>query len=294
MPEEKIKVKDIAAELEVQPKDMLRALRKLGLPAKSTASSISLDDATRVRDHFTVQKQQDVERTEIQRDIIVRRRRARQSSSASDHQRMVPDQMPEPVIDKADASAGSSGSEKQAASAPLHVADKTEMSDTTHTMEGDIPIAGNIPAAEATPPAASVDEVAATERVVSRQDDDTPDVAEMQSSDTDESEQSHFVAAEPNGKISKTSRLTRPDASAVPDGSSAPTLASRPAEMRAKDSGDGEHDANDAVPHRTQDHTAALRAKVISRPAPSSQERPAPRPAGGRPAAVGSHESGPR
>ena len=294
MPEEKIKVKDIAAELEVQPKDMLRALRKLGLPAKSTASSISLDDATRVRDHFTVQKQQDVERTEIQRDIIVRRRRARQSSSASDHQRMVPDQMPEPVIDKADASAGSSGSEKQAASAPLHVADKTEMSDTTHTMEGDIPIAGNIPAAEATPPAASVDEVAATERVVSRQDDDTPDVAEMQSSDTDESEQSHFVAAEPNGKISKTSRLTRPDASAVPDGSSAPTLASRPAEMRAKDSGDGEHDANDAVPHRTQDHTAALRAKVISRPAPSSQERSAPRPAGGRPAAVGSHESGPR
>ncbi|BAV91542.1 translation initiation factor IF-2 [Candidatus Desulfovibrio trichonymphae] len=304
MPEEKIKIKDIAAELEVQPKDMLRALRKLGLPAKSTASSISLDDATRVRDHFTVQKQQDVERTEIQRDIIVRRRRARQSSSASDHQRMVPDQTPEPVIDKADASAGSSGSEKQAASAPLHVADKTEMSDTTHTMEGDIPIVGNVPAAEETPPAASVDEVAATEqkptqrdlsrtkksvsqtspaRVVSRPDDDTPDVVETQSSDTDKSEQSHFVAAEPNGKISKTSRLTRPDASAVPDGSSAPTLSSRPAEMRAKDSGaDGEHDAN------------ALRAKLISRPAPSSQEHSVSRPAGGRPAAVGAHESGPR
>ncbi|MDR0816135.1 MAG: translation initiation factor IF-2 [Desulfovibrio sp.] len=317
MPEEKIKIKDIAAELEVQPKDMLRALRKLGMPVKSTVSFISLDDATRVRDHFSGQKQQDVERTEIiQRDIIVRRSRARQSSSASDHQRMAPDQKPEPVIEKAETSAGSSASEKQAASVPLHAADKTEISDTTHTMEGDIPIAGNVPAAEETPPAASVDEVAATEqkstqrnlsrtkkpvrqtspaRVVSRPDKDTPDVAETQSSNADGSEQPHFVAAEPNGKISKTSRLTRPDASAVPDGSSAPTLSSRPAEMRAKDSGaDGEHDANGAAPHRTQDHTTALGVKVISRPAPSSQKYSAPRPPGGRPAAVGSHESGPR
>ena len=33
MPEEKIKIKDLAGELDVQSKDMLCALRELGLPA---------------------------------------------------------------------------------------------------------------------------------------------------------------------------------------------------------------------------------------------------------------------
>ena len=75
MPEEKIKIKDLAGELDVQSKDMLRALRELGLPAKSTAGSVSVEDAARLRGHFAGQKQGGVERTEVQPNVIVRRRR---------------------------------------------------------------------------------------------------------------------------------------------------------------------------------------------------------------------------
>ena len=46
MPEEKIKIKDLAGELDVQSKDMLRALRDLGLPAKTTAGSVSVEGAS--------------------------------------------------------------------------------------------------------------------------------------------------------------------------------------------------------------------------------------------------------
>ena len=75
MPEEKIKIKDLAGELDVQSKDMLRALRELGLPAKSTAGSVSVEDAARLRGHFAGQKQGGVERTEVHPNVIVRRRR---------------------------------------------------------------------------------------------------------------------------------------------------------------------------------------------------------------------------
>ena len=75
MPEEKIKIKDLAGELDVQSKDMLRALRDLGLPAKTTAGSVSVEDAARLRDHFAGRKQGGVERTEVQPNVIVRRRR---------------------------------------------------------------------------------------------------------------------------------------------------------------------------------------------------------------------------
>ena len=51
MPEEKIKIKDLAGELDVQSKDMLRALRDLGLPAKTTAGSVSVEDAARLREN---------------------------------------------------------------------------------------------------------------------------------------------------------------------------------------------------------------------------------------------------
>lgn len=75
MPEEKVKIKDLLGELEVQAKDMLRALRELGLSAKSTAGSVSVEDAARLRGHFAGQKQDGVERTEVQPNVIVRRRR---------------------------------------------------------------------------------------------------------------------------------------------------------------------------------------------------------------------------
>lgn len=74
MTEARIKLKDMAAELGAQPKDVLRASREIGLPVKSMAGSLSQDEATRLRDHMQKAKSE-VERTEVQPNVIVRRRR---------------------------------------------------------------------------------------------------------------------------------------------------------------------------------------------------------------------------
>lgn len=75
MTEIKIRVKDLISELNVAPKEMLRALRDLGLPSRSTAGSVDMPDAGRLRDYFDARKTQSVETTEVQPNVIVRRRK---------------------------------------------------------------------------------------------------------------------------------------------------------------------------------------------------------------------------
>lgn len=75
MTEEKTRVKDLVTELDVASKDMLRALRDLGLPAKSTAASVSQEDAARIRDYFVSRKNDIVETATARPNVIVRRRR---------------------------------------------------------------------------------------------------------------------------------------------------------------------------------------------------------------------------
>jgi len=75
MTETKIRVKDLMAELNVPAKDMLRALRELGLPSRSTAGSVEPSDALRLRDHFVSRRSESVETTAVQPNVIVRRRR---------------------------------------------------------------------------------------------------------------------------------------------------------------------------------------------------------------------------
>lgn len=62
-------------ELDVPAKEMLRALRELGLPSRSTAGSVAAADALRLRDHFTSRRADAVETTAVQPNVIVRRRR---------------------------------------------------------------------------------------------------------------------------------------------------------------------------------------------------------------------------
>ncbi|WP_300916670.1 translation initiation factor IF-2 N-terminal domain-containing protein, partial [uncultured Desulfovibrio sp.] len=79
MAEMKIKVKDLASELDVPSKDMLRALRELGVSAKSMAGSLEPDEAGRLRAHFAARKESAVECTTVQPNVIVRRRRKESS-----------------------------------------------------------------------------------------------------------------------------------------------------------------------------------------------------------------------
>lgn len=75
MTEGKIRVKELMAELDVPQKDMLRALRDLGLSSRSTAGSVEPGDAIRLRDYFVSRKAEAVETTTVQPDVKVRRRR---------------------------------------------------------------------------------------------------------------------------------------------------------------------------------------------------------------------------
>lgn len=75
MVEEKILVKDIVTELDVPSRDVLKAMRSLGLPAKTTSGSLSPEDAERLRDHFASRKGEALEKAAGQSNVIVRRRR---------------------------------------------------------------------------------------------------------------------------------------------------------------------------------------------------------------------------
>lgn len=75
MAEEKIKIKDIITQLDVAAKDVPRALRELGLPQRTISASVGPEDAERLRDYFISRKNEAVERTAVQPDVIVRRRR---------------------------------------------------------------------------------------------------------------------------------------------------------------------------------------------------------------------------
>jgi translation initiation factor IF-2 len=71
----KNKVKDLSTDLGVSNKDMLHAMRELGIPAKSHMSSLTDEEATAIRSFFQSQaKPAGVVRKEINPGVIVRRR----------------------------------------------------------------------------------------------------------------------------------------------------------------------------------------------------------------------------
>lgn len=77
MSEENVKVKDLVAELGVQPRELLQMLRELGIPAKNQQSLISAEEALRVRDHHSAAASISAVKGQSKGDVIVRRRRNR-------------------------------------------------------------------------------------------------------------------------------------------------------------------------------------------------------------------------
>ncbi|WP_291328723.1 translation initiation factor IF-2 [Desulfovibrio sp. UCD-KL4C] len=79
----KIKVKELAAELGVNPKDILQKLRDLGVQAKSTVTDIDEDSAQTVRKELAGATSNVVQR-EVQPGVIVRRRKAGATKDEAD------------------------------------------------------------------------------------------------------------------------------------------------------------------------------------------------------------------
>ncbi|WP_165065490.1 translation initiation factor IF-2 [Desulfovibrio sp. ZJ200] len=293
MPEEKVKIKDLLGELEVPAKDMLRALRELGLPAKSTAGSVSVEDAARLRGHFAGQKQGGVERTEVHPNVIVRRRRRDAAPAAQG---------------EANAVAARHAAETPPATAPTQEAAPPTSRDKPQTagVEADAPAvqaaaaqSPDVPPAagakgeprttEAAPRPPRPARIVTAARVISRPNEAAPrsePAPAPQAVAAPEAKADEPPAEAPEKSAKTTSRLARPDASAVPEGSSAPTLPPRAAEPKHEENpAQSANETADAAPRRSPraEAASAPQVRVISRPAPGAPSPRNARPAGARP-----------
>lgn len=309
MAEIKIKVKDLASELDVPSKDMLRALRELGVSAKSMAGSLEPEEAGRLRAHFAARKESAVECTTVQPNVIVRRRR-KESSPAPEAPAPVeavatpaPEPAREPEAQPAPAAEAVAGApvekavpaEEPAAApqaAPRRPAGARVISRPGQAAparkkpeDATAPAPAEAPAqkAAAEPAPAAPEAAAAREEAPAPAPEAAPEAPRA-----GEAGAAPVAAAEPAEKGAKLSRIARPDASAVPEGSSAPTL---PPRSEARREADAEGDGGEAQPRGAARQEAAPQVRIISRPAPGSQPRPA---AAGAPGGRGGYRDGQR
>lgn len=312
MAEIKIKVKDLASELDVPSKDMLRALRELGVSAKSMAGSLEPEEAGRLRAHFAARRESAVECTTVQPNVIVRRRR-KESSPAPEAPAPVeavaapaPEPAREPEAQSAPAAEAAAGAPvekavpaEEPAAAPQAASRRPagarvisrpgqEAPARKKPEDAAAPAPAEAPAQKAAAepaPAAP----AAPEPAAAREEAPAPaPEAAPEAPRAGEAGAAPAAAAEPAEKGAKLSRIARPDASAVPEGSSAPTL---PPRSEARREADAEGDGGEAQPRGAARQEAAPQVRIISRPAPGSQPRPA---AAGAPGGRGGYRDGQR
>lgn len=316
MAEMKIKVKDLAGELDVPSKDMLRALRELGVSAKSMAGSLEPEEAGRLRAHFAARKESAVECTTVQPNVIVRRRRkesspAPEAPAPTEAAAPAPEPAREPEAEPAPSgeavaaapaatSAATSATSAAPAEAPAaapeaaprrpagaRVISRPGQAAPARKRAEDVaaPASADAPAQEAPAPASAASEPAAPAR------EETPapaPEAPAEAPRADEAGAAPAAAAEPVEKGAKLSRIARPDASAVPEGSSAPTL---PPRSEARREADAAGEGGEEQPRGAARQEAAPQVRIISRPAPGSQPRPAP---AGAPGGRGGYRDGQR
>ncbi|WP_320169043.1 translation initiation factor IF-2 [Maridesulfovibrio sp.] len=85
----KIKVKELAAELGVNTKDILQKLREMGVQAKSTVADIDIEQADKIRTELSG-KSGKVERREVQPGVIVRRRKGGRGKTKAEQKEEAP------------------------------------------------------------------------------------------------------------------------------------------------------------------------------------------------------------
>ncbi len=311
MAEIKIKVKDLASELDVPSKDMLRALRELGVSAKSMAGSLEPEEAGRLRAHFAARRESAVECTTVQPNVIVRRRRkesspAPEAPAPTEAAVPAPEPAREPEAEPAPSGEAVAAAPAAKAAAPAEapaaapeaaprrpagarVISRPGQAATARKKPEDAvaPAPAKAPAQEApAEPAPAAPEPVAPAREEAPAPEAAPEAPRAEEP-SGSAEAAPAAAAEPAEKGAKLSRIARPDASAEPEGSSAPTL---PPRSEARREADAEGDGGEEQP-RAARQEAAPQVRIISRPAPGSQPRPAP---AGAPGGRGGYRDGQR
>ena len=271
------------------------------MPVKSVTGSVTSEEATRLRDYFAEQKQAEADRAGSHPSVIVRRRR-----------KDAPQQQDEAAAVQTHAEKPEAPAEQKApaieAVAPAPAPAATE---PVAAPEAPAAPAPQEPAPVAEPKARIVKpaKAASAARVISRPSDkqepepvvaapeapaapaaqeaapEAPKaVAETEvreSAPTEAAPAEKAPAEKPveekadmQEKAAKAARIARPDASAVPEGSSAPTLPHRAAET-------AEGAEGSAAQHRAPraEAPSAPQVRIISRPAPGATPRQDARPA---------------
>ena len=293
MTEVTIKVKDLAAELGVSTKDLLHALRALDIPAKSTVSSLGAEDAQRVRWRFAPSDADAVTRREIQPGVIVRRRRAEVPAEASALPSAAPVESAEPEkIFEPEKETSQSKTPKAKKSAPARKSPALETAEQgVPGLEAAEPKSAQKAAKARSPrpvtPSARIVQLPPTaspaaEDVRKKVSVSAPNNAMPPTSAPPEHTElpAASVSAAEENPAARAMRAM-PDASALPEGSSAPTLSQRvSAEPRKRQDAlfpmDGE-DADDARRGRRKKRPEpeTPQVRIISRPVPGAAQRPA-------------------
>ena len=345
MSDSKIKIKDLAAELKMDAKELLQELQSMGFNVKSAQGSIPMEEVSGVRDRVAENRQRKADRKDDQPTVIVRRRRVKDEAPAEEQPvaetkaEAAPEKAPEPAAPVETPAArviSVPGSEKAPEVKPEPVKAETPAEKTLEPVAPvETPAARAVAAPEAekapeakpepvkneakaeprteakrearvekaTPQTARVVAPAGA-RVISRPDA-TPTARIIRPAQAapvtrteakpekapeakPEARKSAVLAAinakeaAENGTVEKAAkpRAGRPDASAMPEGSSAPTLPQREARENRDDR------TAEATPTRARVVAPAPQVRVISRPqpgaAPARDSRPG-RPGGNRP-----------
>lgn len=261
MADAKIKIKLLGEELSTSPKDMLRILRDLGIPARTSSGSVSPEEAARVRAHVAEQKQAEAGRVDSHPNVIVRRRRKESVDAPAEAPAAAVASSPEaPETEASETEAAlKAGASEAAAPAPEAAAPAASASDVAAKAAAPVAEAGAtasvarvVKPARATTgarvlhrpgdtppaPAVPVAEPAAVEPEVSPAAAPAAPAAPAAKSAILAEEEASPKAVAPEAaapkaaeesaeKAARAARLARPDASAVPEGSSAPTLPPR-------------------------------------------------------------------
>lgn len=303
MSDAKMKVKDLAGELGVSPKDLIQKLHEMDIIAKNASSSVTIDELARVRALYKAEAENAGNAKGAQPNVIVRRRPRRDA-------------------EENDAAAASSPSVEESAapadsqSADLSTSAPAASTDAAPKAVADAPAAPTADNAaaerkEAKPPRARAPQPAPTvARVIRRPEDEkaaavkaaaearlvaeiaaqaaaekaaaesAPPAADT-SSDASLAAKDSAASPKSGDSHAKPVRLATPDASAVPEGSSAPTLpprsqdSTRSADGQSLDDGEIGEDGQKRRAKKRPVETAAPQVRIISRPSPEAVQRAA-------------------
>ncbi len=320
MSDEKIRVKDLAAELNVSTKEVMRVLRELDIPVRSSVSSVEVADLPRVRSRFKEKRESDAERREIQPGVIVRRRRPHAVPPQAEPAAapvVVPDEadIPEPR-DVAEISSSDEASQSiaESVSAQVETAQPQVEADERNAAKqpgesakeeaaparpkkrsaqrfstpaakvisrpGDEPtIVAPAPqeieqVAEPTPEPCSEPEPTTQLPATSVAEESEAAPAPVSAAGTEpeaDTEQEPPVSRDAAEASAKTQRRAQPAASAVPEGSSAPSLLPPVAESKTAEAEEPD-DEKHGRKRRIQESTTP-QVRIISRPDPSTAPR---------------------